>query len=1697
MTLYFRTLFLILCCCSMLHAQESEPDLEHLFNGIEPPERLVKHGHDKPNQEISQLDITLSAECEPLTTVADCVNLISGHFFQIDKDLQGSTIDPVNLTRYYDSGNRGESFMGFGFGCQFPLLASDIQEGARHSHGLISEREGFLLPYQGTEFQAQHPCLIDPRLLKKGYTNLARAMGGTRSNFVNRKALFRAHPAADQGYWTVMLGDGSKRLYKKKVKLEEEAGERLHFPTKAAYLLTEEVKPNGNLTRFSYEQINGKPLLSHIQTINRSRNAVLNQWSFKHSKEGCQVTSSCGKQCYYTYKQALYIPPFSKAIYRPILKQCLSNQNGESRYFTDSDNKNIPKIIRVEKPGNRFVAIDYHQGKVNLLQEPLGTNGETITTYKFYYADRHTLVLNALQHLTIYHFDQNQRLSQMTYHNGSSVKNEIVRQDVFEWSQEKGEEGWLKSKSICLGDFVFHLKAFQYDDRGNVIKETVYGNLTGEKSGTFTLDQKKQTDSYSLTYRYSQDGRNLLLSKETPEGLSIQYEYEPDTNLCTKELIHYEGKLQERKFTFYDENAQVRMTVEDDGSSQNSEDLTGITFRRMTTIMAETKGSAAFGKPKEIVDWCLHPSNGQMSVLKTTHLYYDVNGNEINRRVYNAQNALAYETATAYDDKQRIIQQVDPVGNSTFYTYDESNNKTEERFCSPDAILQFVIHYQYDLGNRLVCKKESHLSGQIFTTRYEYDALNHLIAQIDSHGNRTTFVYDRLGREIEQIKPSMQHANGQVVVPKISKTYNVLNQAITQTDENGCTTRYTYNSYGSPTQITYPDQSVERFIYYPSGWLKQKWETDGTSSRFTYDGKGHLIKETVLDASGGILKEEEWTYHGAHLLYKKDAMGVVTHYQYDGAGRKTAEIVNEQKATFYEYDEFDRIIKQTRPIGNGRYQIETYEYDSLNRMTAKTLLDDQGRLYSKENYAYDPQGNQIQKACWRSTEETAVYLSKYDSDGSLLQRENPLGEAMTWFHAHEHINALNQRVHTRAIHDALKRPTIEEDDACGRLIQKTIHDDSGCVSRESCSYDAKGQLVKKTHTVMSQGNPLRDYTLLSDYDSRGRLLSQSEMPAGKTTQYVYDLKGRLIKKTKPDEVSIAYEYDSLGRLQSQTSSDRTIDYRYRFDLHDNPVEVYDAVHNLSVKRKYDLLKRLVEEELAPGIVLHYSYDGLDRVIQLTLPDGSFIRYTYDAWYLKSAERCNPFGKVLYRYDCSAYNGAGQLLKGLSPAGATDYTYDLLGRAVAIQANEWSSQQTRFDPVGNLLAMNQSDPNGEVQEQFAYDRFNHLTYEKEQGNRFDYDSLGNCLQHNEKNAVVNDLNQVISEGSAAYTYDANGNLLTQSHPQAVYTYDALNRLSTCIKEGVKTTFLYDAFGRCLQFLDNEGVHFLLYQGDKEIGSWLNGKLHDFRLVHPYASQEAVFAIELKQQVFFPLQDFRHHICALQKEDGALAQWVRYSAFGKEELFGETMSPWRFANRRAIAGLLLFTHRFYNPELRRWQTTDPLGFEDGMNLYRYVHNNPFYYRDPDGQFAFVIPLVTAVFGPGGLAAISGPTIGAIIGSVVGFTAGWAVYEINKNYDEAHEVEDTDTRTKNNTDAGNRKKTPVRTEPNNLEEQLALEEAKANPESKEIMQGKINDPNYPASDWKKCAHAHEDANGNNIEVHFWENRHTGEREGFKFKD
>jgi hypothetical protein len=179
-------------------------------------------------------------------------------------------------------------------------------------------------------------------------------------------------------------------------------------------------------------------------------------------------------------------------------------------------------------------------------------------------------------------------------------------------------------------------------------------------------------------------------------------------------------------------------------------------------------------------------------------------------------------------------------------------------------------------------------------------------------------------------------------------------------------------------------------------------------------------------------------------------------------------------------------------------------------------------------------------------------------------------------------------------------------------------------------------------------------------------------------------------------------------------------------------------------------------------------------------------------------------------------------------------------------------------------------------------------------------------------------------------------------------------------------------------------------------------------------------------------------------------------------------------------------------------------DGLNMYAYVHNNPFLYTDPDGRFswAFAFPVLDFTFGLAGF--VCPPLALTILTGVAICSTAYVVNSYvqdcrmknamlaNNHEPQAENVEDDKSKEKSK-----EWKAP-RTEPKNLGEQLTLEEAKAGA-GDEIMKGEIKDPRYPQQDWKKVQHVHEplDTKAKDINVHYWEHRQTGDRHGFKFKN
>ena len=76
---------------------------------------------------------------------------------------------------------------------------------------------------------------------------------------------------------------------------------------------------------------------------------------------------------------------------------------------------------------------------------------------------------------------------------------------------------------------------------------------------------------------------------------------------------------------------------------------------------------------------------------------------------------------------------------------------------------------------------------------------------------------------------------------------------------------------------------------------------------------------------------------------------------------------------------------------------------------------------------------------------------------------------------------------------------------------------------------------------------------------------------------------------------------------------------------------------------------------------------------------------------------------------------------------------------------------------------------------------------------------------------------------------------------------------------------------------------------------------------------------------------------------------YDVFGEPNRVSGIGNPYMFTGRRydPETGLYYYRARYYSPELGRFLQPDPIRYEDGLNLYGYVLNNPVTEKDPYGE------------------------------------------------------------------------------------------------------------------------------------------------------
>lgn len=1536
-------------------------------------------------------------EGEPSSIVHGCVSVITGDYVESHTDLVIPGVEPLVIQRSYSSNPMTDRSMGNGWSMNHhsyldvkytpPVYLRDepnyifpygrVTVKGNRTDALMTDENGSSMKFEcDSEVDETTVLYTDFTALKQGVTNCARGLISGKTNWVNTKINYY-----DKNYHA-KTGSGAHYIFDKKKK--DSAQKDIHR-------LLAIQKPNGNQISYEYDKSN----LTNISFKNKNNQIIswaniertdsskvcikspggnLVQYSFLNTKNNgitqLSVSGSCVPHQIYTYTNE---GKKSKINRRELPDDRFQIIN----YFAKGVNKLPAKIIDIKS------SKDLRLNRVKNIQEPVGTDTTPITTCRLIYETGdcgkgskkplagHTKVFDAFNHQSIYHYNDDHRLTHIDKFKGQGNYTLYSRERLF-WGENYTENKTrLISRTLEDGNgHVYFNRHFEYDEEGNITKDMLCGNITGNRPQSVVVKQdgtpsKTQNEKYKKKYTYSSDGKNLMLT-ESDGFCTIEYTYHPNTDLLAAQYLIENGQIKKRSFFDYDCNGALVSQIEDDGQTNQKNDLQGISERKIiTTVNTPT------GLPKITEEKYLDLSSKQEKLLHKIVNIYDKHGNLENQSHYDSNLALAYQLNWKYDHG-RVICQTNALGQETIFKYDSNGNKCYEQ--GPNK--SHWTEYTYDHVNRLIREETVCSDSTRFAKLFTYDYLSRLTSTTDIYGNITRYQYDEFGRLAATLYPSYLDERDQTVKPRACRKYDLMGNIIEQIDACGTVTKTAYTVQGRPYRIEHSDGSIEKNEYEIRGNLVTSIDKNGSYTKHTYDYQSRLLSKSTYDIDDTLLDSINYTYNALHLISETDPLGNVTTYNYDGAGR-LVETLKGQRKTVYVYDSLGRIA-ETQEHDDHTIIINVKVYDLLNRVIEERIEDQDRQLFSKVNYEYDLDGNQI-RVLTETEHGIQISETNYNVNKEPIETIDSLGQKVVHVFDYTARDSSGQYLSKCTTTDPAGSQTITIKDALNHVVSVECKNPFGqTIQLHKNYYNAQGRKALRVETVFVPNQSPREVKTRWEYDLTGhviKLIEAEGTPEQKHTAYRYNSLGQLETIIKPDGCLIQHSYDARGCLSEQRASDGSIHYRMTYDSKHNPLLVEDLVYQKITSRTFSRHDQVLEETLGNGLTLQYSYDNLGRLTSLKLPDQSIVAHSYNPYRLQKVERQDAQGQALYAHVYEAYDLLGGLLKAslVGQAGKLTQERDLLNRIVSIRTQQWGETIDAYDVHGNPLVKKiDCAVQGTETNQYVYDDLQQLKSEKD--HEYLHDSLYNRVSKNGKEHCVNALNQLVSTECVKYEYDRCGRLIKKliGNNSVEYAYDGLDRLISLTNENRQTRYCYDYDNRRLSkssgiidenncWIEHETVHYL-YQGKNEIGASDNqGRLFELRVLGFGQGAEigAAVAIEYEGRCFAPVHDHNGSVVSLVDAlTGRVEETYKYTAFGEEEIFdssgqrkAKAFNSWRYASKRVDeeSGLVFFGRRYYDTEVGRWITPDPIGLEGGANVYAYVFNNPLSYFDLYGLSA----------------------------------------------------------------------------------------------------------------------------------------------------
>ena len=907
------------------------------------------------------------------------------------------------------------------------------------------------------------------------------------------------------------------------------------------------------------------------------------------------------------------------------------------------------------------------------------------------------------------------------------------------------------------------------------------------------------------------------------------------------------------------------------------------------------------------------------------------------------------------DEAGLLRQTTDGRGRRIVYSYD-SAQRMRGFF---DIEQGFGIDYSLDAAGNRIQEIERVLGaptdGQIQRSM-AYDALNRVIEQTDGEGNTWSSVLDVRGNVLRSEEPSGDFTTAEYdgLDRLISRTrpegiteawtYDLSSRLEAYEDSRGQTTQWTYSLLAEPLTLTYPDGRVESYEYNDKGDAVRITQPTGTLINQAFDPLGRVAGRTIQHGPGVT---------GVDL-----------------------EIFN--------YDGLRRLTETSSRVGSD-LERSLFSYDTLSRVVGTSQLSQvvgaQPHLNLGQTHGYDASHNRIE-----TTRHSGFGIARsFDSHDRLVSVNDGTGTAPDWAgYDYAGMGAVAERQVSGFVGqmtvDGVGRPT--------RRIYAGIHD-------EVLGWSSRNLL--ESHQRLDLAGAMQTHT----YDDAGRLLaSQWEDGAGASLEW----------SPLGGETSFGFSYDAAENLVQGTRGNAcgsqqaafTIGDRNRPTAVDGKVIEWDANGNLTRKGNrlysYDYRGRLVKVEEEPSAgspveVVRYTYDASNRRVGRQVPGSDAVQTVWDGWRPVEEYRVGSDGstQLIARRTYGAGLDEIVLLEAETEAGWSSAIpfYDVTGNLVQLVATDGTVvERYEYAPYGDRRVLGEGSAPEVAQLRWES---NQLVIEVSE--RIDPEALAAAINE-ERLTLVNDtqggvlvpleagmvtttclatgrvfaLAMIEPEAGNPDPRPVAGDTVTLSIPAdalqgmfgtpslAPYSLTSVWSSGDMVLDDQASPHLVEATVSADGFLDVELSEIVdgstlsaITLGGQPLTWTAQDDGRRFQSTTAVGGGSQTFAVSTAlldlagTSLVAPVSEtFERNIGSVQVVSTSLPQWGEESSQGNP--FGFKGLEWD-----ADAELYYVRNRYYDPELGRFITPDPLGYVDGPSMYQFGLNDPVNGSDPLGLYA----------------------------------------------------------------------------------------------------------------------------------------------------